>query len=500
MKAAQPAAGLLRTFASNAVSLLTSDVLNKATTFGIYAMVSRGAGSHGFGQLSLSLLLFYTFQVLATAGLPTLITRETAKHPGRTRLYLLNGGAAALATSTCAMAGMMALAFIMQYEWDTIAMICTLSVGLLPFGLALVIESIFRGRQKMYMIAVANVPANLLKTGGAWVLLANGYPIIYVAWLLVAVRGVILLIEWLGLMLCIERTRGKLHFRLVKVLVAKSSTFFGIDGISAIWSSVNAMLLSKFATETEVGLYGAATQLMQPVLMIYRSIVGSVFPAMCSRAAGNPLELARMTRWLVTFLLLLGAPAAVLLFTFADVALVKMYGKVEFLLATPVLRVLCGVLVLQCLTNVLGHALWAATEERTALRIVAVNLVLNLFIGLGLVYFFDRLDPVHGALMGTAYAALAVAIINTIQHYAACHRTLQQAAIDFTLLKPLLAAALMIACMLALLPVMNRYAAATAGSCVYVLAVLSFILWAHGGVRGVRDGYFAPLLSSRSSA
>ena len=30
--------------------------------------------------------------------------------------------------------------------------------------------------------------------------------------------------------------------------------------------------------------------------------------------------------------------------------------------------------------------MWAATEERTALRIVAVNLVLNLFIGFGLVF------------------------------------------------------------------------------------------------------------------
>ncbi len=488
---------MLRTFFSNAVSLLTSDVLNKATTFGIYAMVSRGAGSHGFGQLSLSLLLFYTFQVLATAGLPTLITRETAKHPGRTRLYLLNGCAAALATSACAMFGMMALAFIMQYEADTVAMICTLSLGLLPFGLALVIESVFRGREKMYMIAIANVPANLMKVGGAWALLANGFSIIYVAWLLVGVRVAILVIEWAGLMLCIGPSRGRLHFRLVKALVAKSSTFFGIDGISAVWSSVNAMLLSKFATEAEVGLYGAATQLMQPALMIYRSIVGSVFPAMCSRAAGNLEELARMTRWLVTFLLLLGAPAAVLVFTFADVGLLTLYGKKEFLQATDVLRVLSSVLLLQCVTNVLGHALWAATKESTALRIVAVNLVLNILIGFGLVYAFDRIDPEHGALMGTAYAAMVVALINTAQHYLACRNTLQSSPIDLTLLKPLAAAVLMIGCMLLLSQVTNRYMAAAVGCGVYVLAVLGFIIWSHGGVRGVRDGYFAPLLNSR---
>ena len=66
-------------FAGNVASLLTSDVLNKATTFAIYAMVSRYVGMHSFGQLSLGLLLLYTFQVFATIGLPTLLR---GKWPG----------------------------------------------------------------------------------------------------------------------------------------------------------------------------------------------------------------------------------------------------------------------------------------------------------------------------------------------------------------------------------------------------------------------------------
>src|SRR3954463_4653308 len=72
---------LMRRVVINAMSLLTSDVLNKAATFMVYALVGRYCGARAFGQLSLGLMLLYTFQVFASAGLPTLITRDVAKMP-----------------------------------------------------------------------------------------------------------------------------------------------------------------------------------------------------------------------------------------------------------------------------------------------------------------------------------------------------------------------------------------------------------------------------------
>ena len=81
----------LRTIGANALSILTSDVLNRATSFVLYAMVARHLGAFEFGRLSLALSLFYVFQVSAVAGLKTLIVREVAKDRSRTRLYFNNG-------------------------------------------------------------------------------------------------------------------------------------------------------------------------------------------------------------------------------------------------------------------------------------------------------------------------------------------------------------------------------------------------------------------------
>src|SRR6266566_1678308 len=89
----------LRNIGANALSILTSDVMNRATSFVVYAMVARKLGAFEFGQMSLALSLFYVFQVSAVAGLKILIVRDVAKDQSRTRLYFKNGCAIVAASS-----------------------------------------------------------------------------------------------------------------------------------------------------------------------------------------------------------------------------------------------------------------------------------------------------------------------------------------------------------------------------------------------------------------
>jgi O-antigen/teichoic acid export membrane protein len=58
----------LRKVGGNALSILTSDVMNRAASFVIYAMVARHLGAQEFGQLALAFSLFYMFQIFAIAG------------------------------------------------------------------------------------------------------------------------------------------------------------------------------------------------------------------------------------------------------------------------------------------------------------------------------------------------------------------------------------------------------------------------------------------------
>lgn len=500
---------LLR-LAGNVASLLTTDLLNKATTFVIYALTARYLGAEAFGQFSLGLLLVYVFQVLASVGLPNLLTREIAQHASRGPRLCSGGLVAVGLTSVLAMLGMLCVAVLMRYDQSTTWIIVILSLGLLPYAASQVFEASFRGTQQMHFIALSNLVANSVKVVGAVWMLLTGFGIEWIAGLLVLVRLLILLTD---MFLYFGWSRKRLagwNRRLVVALIRRSSTFLGIDAAIAGWSAVDALILSKFMGELEVGLYCAAAQLLQPASLVYMSIVGSIFPAMCRSNRQGQQQLYKLTRWMVAFLLMLGLPAVVLIIDLADVVLIAAYEKLEFLQSVPVMRIASLALIAQCFTTILGHSLWAADRESETLRIVIVNLIANIII--------SSITISQWGLVGAAVGTMLVALLNALQHYVAFYRVVGRHAIDGQIFWPVLAALVMAGVLwwlpstlaiglleflplsmqqwlAAHVPSVERLVLAGLSVLVYACFVLGLIAVAHGGPRKLRDGFFAPLVN-----
>src|ERR1700740_3495292 len=109
----------LRKVGANALSILTSDVTNRATSFVLYALVARRLGAFQFGQLSLALSLFYVFQVTAVAGLKILIVRQVAKDRSQTSIYFNNGCVIVAISSLASLAALFAFVRLMHYAAAT---------------------------------------------------------------------------------------------------------------------------------------------------------------------------------------------------------------------------------------------------------------------------------------------------------------------------------------------------------------------------------------------
>src|SRR5437879_3611748 len=106
----------LRKTTGNALSILTSDVMSRMTSFVLYALVARRLGAQEFGQLTLAFTLFYTFQVFAIGGLKTLIVRQVAKDRAQTRLYFINGCTIAKLTSLASIIALCSFVYFMYFH------------------------------------------------------------------------------------------------------------------------------------------------------------------------------------------------------------------------------------------------------------------------------------------------------------------------------------------------------------------------------------------------
>lgn len=470
----------VRRIVGNAVSILTSDVLNRATTFVVYALVARYLGAFEFGQMSLALTLSYTFQIFAVAGLKTLIAREVARERKKTHQYLINGSMVVAVSSLLSMIILLVFVRLMNYSTGTASIILLLSLGLIPYSLSAICEAVFQAWERMHYIAYANVPANIAKLSLAFLILSRGYGLYHLVILLLASRVAIVGVEWWLMLRHITRPRVRIDPRFSLAMIRTTVTFLGMDGIIAIWASLNIVLLSKLASETEVGLYSAATQLMVPVILVYQSIVLSIFPMMCRKFEPSFQSLKRITENVIELLLAIALPGAVGLFFLADSVLLFLYGKEDFLLASGALRIMVWNLILIALTTALGQVLLASLREKVTLRIVAIDVLISLVFGLILISQFG--------LIGAAIAALLTRIVDFFQHYVPVSRLLSQIALGRLVWKPVVAGT----CMAVYLVVVGSQGVLltviSAGG-LYAGVLLALALWSIGGPRQLKDRY-----------
>jgi O-antigen/teichoic acid export membrane protein len=399
----------LRQTSGNAIALLTSDAMNRATSFVLYALVARYLGAHEFGQLTLALTLFYTFQVFAVAGLKILITRQVAKDRSETGIYFTNACVIVAFSSICSLATLSGFLHLMHYTHATSLVILLLSLSLFPYAFSAICEGIFQAWEHMRYIPLVNVPVNIAKIGCALLLLSRGHGLYAIILILLLSQVAIAGVEAWILFHRFPKLHSPFNPRFSLNMVRSASTFLGIDGILAATGSLNIILLSKVANETQVGLFNAALQLMAPLLLVYQSISLSILPVMSQKVEPGFRSLRQISESAIELLLVVAVPTVAALFFIGDWVLSILYKNPAFVQAFPALRIIVWVLILQVFTSVLGQALVASHHEKVNLTAVVVGTVVNLLVGWPLIS--------HFGLRGAALTVLVTKVADFWLHY-----------------------------------------------------------------------------------
>lgn len=476
----------LKKVSANALSILSSDVMNRATSFVLYALVARHLGAHEFGQLTLSFTLFYAFQVFAVGGLKTLVIRQIAKDHTQTARYFLNSCLIVTLTSIASVVAVWGFVYLMHYPRSTSMVILLLSFGLLPYTFSAICEAIFQAWEQMRYIAYVNVPVNIAKIAATFLLLSENRGLYTVILVLLACLATIAVAELWIVFRRFPVRGGAVDSTFAWATVRAASTFLGIDGTTAVMASTNIILLSKLAGETEVGLYSSASQLLVPLLLVYTSLAQSIFPMMCRKIDPGYRSLKRIAEQALELLMVLALPAVAGLYFIGDRVLALLYKNPAFVQAFPALRIMTFVLIFQVFTSVLGQVLVASHREKITLRIVVVDAVVNLLVGWPLITLFG--------LRGAAIAWFLTRMADCFQHYTPAAHLLSGIPVLRLVWKPVVAAGCMV--LYLALPPAGQVSLLTglSATVIYGAALFGLAVWASGGLHQFKEKY-RPLLS-----
>lgn len=408
---------MTRRLLANAAALLSSEAVQRAATFLVYLLVARYLGDVAFGRLSLALTLAYVAQVTGGFGLRTFVTRTVATDRGTTAAYLVHGVAVALAASLATVAALAAFVAVAGYGPETATVVLVLALTAVPHAVGSVAEGLFQAHERMDVLARVHVPLQLARLGAAWWLLRGGADLLPLAVVWVGVQTVIAacLLALAARLPTARGHRAAFDPRRAVAVARGAATFMAIDATIAVWSSVPVVLLSVLRSEVDAGRFNAAAQLLVPVMLVLQSGTSAVLPVMARRFAEGADGLRGVASGTLEALMAIAWPAAVGLFVLAPALLPWVYGDPGFAASALALRVLVVAVLFRAVTATLGHVLLAGLQERVTLRIVAVNTVVVLVLGLALV-------PAFG-VVGAALAVAVAGAVNVAQHHAPAVRT-----------------------------------------------------------------------------
>lgn len=446
---------LLARLAVNAASMISSEVVVRATSFVAYAVVGRRLGPYPFGQLSLGLSLLFLFQILASGGQRTLMVRDIARSPSGLRREMAAVAQIVAAGSVAVIVLLSAVMLTARWDRSTMVVVAVLFTSLPAYAYTQVLEGMMQGLEQMRFIALANIPLHLIKAAIAVVALLLGADVVTVAaifaatyWFLLAVELAIIY-RRLAPAVAAGGGRGRpgadpdgRRWARAQRNIRRGTSFLGVELVFALSSAAPLLITSAVAGEAAAGLLGAAQQAVMPLALAINSLVGVAFPAMCRAFERTVERTMEVVTTMSEALVSLVVPFITLTSVFAPTAIDLLYGNNGLDRAGELLRVIVWWSIVNALGTVMGQTLWALDLERQSMVIgmwtAAASVVANLaFIA---VFGLDGVIP----------ALATVSAVVLVLHYRQLRPALTLGRLAMALWRPAAATAAQVAVLFAL--------------------------------------------------
>ena len=365
-----------RKLLGNSFSLLVNRLTQSITTFVLVASIARMLGSYDLGQYMLASSYYFVFMTLVSQGFKTLFTRELAKKPEETPIYLVNGTLLQLIFSILGYWILFGVVFALPYSEETSKVCYILGLAIIPFSLSNITEAIFQAQEKMHLITASAVPVYILRLLVMIWVMSLKYDVSVVSTVFVVSEIVVLIIQWC-LITRIIKCKWLIDWDFLWRTTKASKTFLFIEGISVFNSRMQVLILSLLGGEVVVGLYSAITQLSQPFEILSNSLVLAFFPKMSKAIALGKEKQRYLAENLIEILLIVAFPFMIGIKFIGANLLVLVYKESNFAQAAIALNIIAIGLVATAFIRPLSYILVANGFERINLFDVFISTIIG---------------------------------------------------------------------------------------------------------------------------
>ena len=386
----------------NSLSLLFSNVITLAFSFGFFVYIARVLGTSGLGEYSIVRSYLDLFIGLSATAVGIVITREIAQKPDLANRYLSVSIVFVSLLSFIACFILIIIGWVSNYSVTTQISMTVACLALIPSSIAQVIQASFIGLEKAEYVSYMTVIENVMRIGLSLLVLYLGFGLVAVFIVFVIVRIGLLLLYYNFLRRLIDNLKWDFDNVSLKRFVMDWKVFAVENWLSNIQGNLDVILLSWFGDETAVGLYAAASKLMALGGTVILSITTAIYPYLSRLYKESKDAFQLFSETFIKYLLATVLPPAIIIAILANQIVILLYST-NFVGSVPILEILIGVMVIKYINLPLSYILFSRGDQKKSLQVAAISLPVYLIIGL----WFAK----HWSAIGVAIALLITTLV-----------------------------------------------------------------------------------------
>jgi O-antigen/teichoic acid export membrane protein len=295
--------------ARNFLLLSGAEIACRATSVAVTLTLAKCLGTAGYGRIEFAFNVVFWLVLLVRDGFEVIASRELARHPRLVRPLVNHLLAVKVLLASGLYAGLMIVG-LTTFKGDTERTLLAL-YGLMLFTTAVGIDYVFRGLEKVGVVAISLCLRTAIYAAGVWFWVGDASRIVWVpAWLAVG-EAVGIGFVWGHYVRSNGWPRPMPGRRFLGVFLRRGKPVLLIQLAQTMLSSVDLMVVGLLCTWGEIGQFGAPHRMVTAVLTFGLIFQQVVFPTLARSWRETPDDGRRSLDALVRVLALGLLPIAV---------------------------------------------------------------------------------------------------------------------------------------------------------------------------------------------
>lgn len=337
---------------------------------------ARYLGTSNFGIISFATAIAGLFAIFTDLGLSTLTIREVARDKSQTAKYLGNHGSIKLILSITTMILLILYVNLGHFDGMTHLVVYIIGSSVIIDAFGGTFTSMFRAYEQMEYQSIAEIINAIIMFAGVMICIFMNLGVIGIAMIYLISSIVVMIYNFL---MC-SRNYGLIHFQhdfsFWKHLIWTAFPL-AITSIFALISfKMNTIMLNMLTTNSVVGEYTAAFNLMQALIFIPTVYSTAILPLFSKLYVDSQEMLDYAYKKSLKYMSLLSVPISMGTMILARKIILFMYGP-GYINTVPILELIIWALPAIFLSYILGNSIASINKQHETVKATFLCLILS---------------------------------------------------------------------------------------------------------------------------